>query len=353
MFTKLIERFKKIDFSGMDVVSSTATERSIIGKSTGKYFMTIVSIYLIISMNGWDPIADFNHMLSTAIPSGFGQIVIQIIASFLTADLLYKLIHHLVTYKHCLDWRSANKNIWVKGLWLHIHDKKKVRVGVVDIDQDFYSIKVEGYNVSPKAYNMDESRWRHLLGRIVQTGNQYTIYGYYENKHGFDGTKGGMHEFDILNTKDDKYPMQMKGFFRDLINSKGQDIANSVGEIFLFRLTEATPYYHKIIDNESGLISYDRLVDEITKYMEKKEKFNEFRKHHPQDRIVQDDYFDAEFFAYINDPFLRKLETVLNKYEQQQKEEKTKKEEIEQSKDISTVEFEKSFNIKSTITIEQ
>lgn len=346
MFSKLIERLKRIDFSGMDVVSSTATEHRKIGQTTGKYFMTVVSIYLIISMNGWNPIADFNSFLSEMIPSGFGQIVVQIITMFLSADLLYKIIQHFVTYKHCLEWRSANKNIWVKGLWLHIHDKKKVRVGVVDIDQDFYSITVEGYNVSPKSYNMDESRWTHLLGRIVKTDNQHTIYGYYENKHGFDGTKGGMHEFDILNTSNNQYPIQMKGFFRDLINSKGQDISNSVGEIFLYRLTEETPYYHKIIDNKSGLISYDRLVDEITKYMEKKAKFNEFRKHHPQEKLVQDDYFDAEFFAYINDPFLRKLETVLNKYEQQQKEEK------EQSKDVNVVEFEKSFNIKNIITIE-
>lgn len=310
MFMKDIQLKKeKVD---MDSISSTANEHKKIAKEAGAQFMTAVTIYMMFSVNGWDPITYISEYITQWIPNNFGQILVQVLAMFFTATEVYQWIYKRVEQKHYRIWKNNQKNLWVKGVWLHVHDKKKVRVGDVIIQQDFYTIGVTGHNVGvPQAFSLQEvedssldyAKWEYQMAKIFNhaSGDNHTLKGYYENGRARGQTKDGMHIFDNIEGNN---PTYMEGRFGDVVIEGEQEVANSVGELYLYRLSKDCPYYSYIIDKKEQNVNYHQLVLLINEF--KRARFEQ----------VYGDIVTADFYQKIaHDPYLLKVVSVLKKYE--------------------------------------
>lgn len=73
------------------------------------------------------------------------------IGSIIINAMSYGLIQFIVSRVYQAVWKKKNKNIWFGGTWLHIHDKANgsIRIGTVNIKQDYYSVAVTGLNIKP------------------------------------------------------------------------------------------------------------------------------------------------------------------------------------------------------------
>lgn len=292
----------------MNKISSTAEHHTKISAEAGNFYMTIVTIYLMFTVNGWDPITYVSQLVTKWIPNNFGQILVQVCAMFFSAKVVYDLIYQYVENNHVEKWQEVNKDIWIKGTWLHIHDKPNVRVGDVLIKQDFYTISVDGHNLAlPKVDNvsqitidsLDESDWNYSMAKIVDDEGENTLHGYYTSLHG-SKKKTGMHTLTFTSVKD--FPIFMTGTFGDVVEEDGQEVKNALGQLRLHKLVPECPYYGKVMDNKTGRVDYYSLVILINEFYEARQKAKK----------GLDPEF-KEYDTYIKDPFMRDITDVIEK----------------------------------------
>lgn len=309
ILVKLFRKLLKVQPSDMDAISSTAKYRSKIAEEAGSIYMVGVTIYLMFSINGWDPIVYISNKLSSWIPNEFGQVLLEVCLMFLSAKVVYDVIYKLVEDKNFNQWREENKDIWIKGTWLHIHDKAKVRIGDVLINQDLYTISVDGYNLAlPQATSkseisgdvLDVSDWYYSMAKIVDDEGENTLHGYYASIHGRK-RKTGMHTLTFGEMKD--YPVFMSGSFGDVVEENGQEVSNALGNLRLHKLTPDCPYYERIFKKTTGRVDYYQLVLVINEFYEARQRV--IRGEDPQFENY-DAYMDDEFMKDITDVIKRR-----------------------------------------------
>ena len=308
ILVKLFRKLLKVQPSDMDEISSTAKYRSKIAEEAGSIYMVGVTIYLMFSINGWDPIVYISNKLSSWIPNEFGQVLLEVCLMFLTAKVVYDVIYKLVEDKNFNQWKEENKDIWIKGTWLHIHDKAKVRTGDVIISQDLYTISVDGYNLAlPQAKNrseitnstLDVSDWYYSMAKIVDNEGENILHGYYSSIHGRK-RKSGMHTLTFGETKGS--PVFMSGSSGDVVEENGQEVSNALGNLRLHKLEPTCPYYHRIINKETGRVDYEELVLFI----------NEFYEAYQKAKNNLDPEFE-NYDIYIEDKYLKDIVDVIDR----------------------------------------
>lgn len=182
-----------------------------------------------------------------------------VIAAFL--GLICWRIYKRVLRKKKDKWKDDHKEIWVEGLWLSIHFKDSIRIGTVEIMQEFDLIEATGKNTSPKGYGTDEiTTWSYDMGRVINNiaGVRFDYIGCYSaTKAGNPTEIKGLHMAAMTrNDKDSVY--EMSGFFGDVISNKddAKKVSAKHGQFYLFK---ASPDCERHLRNKNGVIDYNEL----------------------------------------------------------------------------------------------
>lgn len=225
----------------------------------------ITALYLLLIGNGIDPVAAVASFLSGLIPTSTQVITavleggMEIVGFFGIQSMVYTaVLRHTET-----EWAKSNKEMLLQGKWLHIHDKDNVRIGVVDIEQNFTQLKVKAFNInplSPSISNKGRTKWSYITCKLYPrelTGIEF--FGSYAARKA-DGTiNQGIHIFHTMDVSSETgIPMYLNGNFCDsfrVSEREVDDISDRKGEIHLFRMT---PALEEIIYNCNG-VDYVRL----------------------------------------------------------------------------------------------
>ncbi len=137
----------------------------------------------------------------------------------------------------------GKQKIWIKGLWLHIHVKKEIRVGTVEIRQNFNTINAKGHNIRPKTAESEtppkETTWFYTLCKVVDDDSARDFIGCYQASNiSQQTTKDGIHVMQIIGC-DSKtgFANRMVGVFRDTVRISPDsvvDIGNQAGQLYFF-----------------------------------------------------------------------------------------------------------------------
>ena len=326
-------RINQID---MKKISSTAERYTAIADQTGNIYMVLVSLYLMFSVNGWDPISYVSGLITQWIPNNFGQILVQVCVMFITAKVVYDVIYEWIKQEHFRIWLEENKDIYIDGTWLHIHDKEKVRTGDVIISQDFYTISVDGHNIAlPNVEtqshitieNLDESDWNYTMAKIVDDEGENTLHGYYASTHGTN-KKTGVHTLTFTSVKG--FPIFMSGTFHDLVEAKEQKKTDALGDLRLYKLTEDCFYYDQIVDIDKGRVNYKKLLLLVKDFYNARKEMIEKNK---------TDFKDYDKF--LNDPYMSDITDIIKKhgwYVVPEKEKKETTKETTETNEVKTIE---------------
>ncbi len=161
-------------------------------------------------------------------------------------------------------WIRENSVEWIQGKWLHIHDKNNnsVRVGWVDIKQNYDNISAKSMNFdaekmsvshkedeTPVNWKINTTEWSYVSAQINDetAKNKLLLQAfYYAEKKDEDGNvkeeNNGMHSLMIdLNDSKMHEPVFMHGFFGDvnsLEREKNDNTYLSCGRIWMYRMTK-------------------------------------------------------------------------------------------------------------------
>lgn len=209
----------------MKKMSTTEKNKSIynyIYTISGLILVFIIEIYLQLCANG----------IKLFTVPGYENKVVNILIEFcihwIVFSGMYILIYKIVSILTAQIWIRKNKNIWIAGTWLHIHEKDKVRVGIVKIEQDYYNIKAQAMNMDPTKNDKlsDFTTWSYCMAQVnhvtedVGRGFSGFYYAYKNNK----GEKNyGIHRLTIICNKTG-YPSFLHGNFYDTFKIKSNVI---------------------------------------------------------------------------------------------------------------------------------
>lgn len=220
----------------------------------------MVQIYMIFLANGINP-ADFTFIKNDVLRSVL-QFSVQIIGFAIINLIIYTCFSQLEKRK----WLKNNKHKWLNGEWLHIHDKKNIRIGTVTIEQNYYDIKVKGINMAPNVAELSgykRTSWKYLSTRLYPpslTGIEF--FGCYAAKKATGEINQGIHIFDDIISNQSGYPIKLIGNFSDtfkLIDEKVSNINDKMGALYFFKMT---PKIKSYIYDETG-INYSKLENII------------------------------------------------------------------------------------------
>lgn len=240
----------------LDKIGLANTEYKMISKITISIFAVFLEVYILIVINYTDI---FNFSM---VENFFLKISLQVAVHLFVFSVSYTAIYKTVKKIYIMYWIHCNKNIWIKGIWLHIHVKDEIRIGTVKFKQNFHDIEADGHNIYPDGLGYDswrETKWRYLFGKIKDRNVRYTdLIGIYRaGRAGSQDTKDGIHSLEIDDAKPGQYTTSMKGLFKDTVK-KGDIIVNDkTGDLFLFRVDEELLNYLRSKSN--GSIDYDKL----------------------------------------------------------------------------------------------
>lgn len=226
----------------MDNLNASIQRYAKVGLVTLVFVLTVVQVYNAV---------DLNRCLLSFFTTK-NAIIIKIIISILEDVLfgvLYLIIFKLVYYIITIIWIRKHRSIYVRGKWLHIHKKDDIRIGVVNIKQDFYTIGATGYNVSPNLPNYyspnKHTVWKYLLGHVNFDETARDVTACYEAvKTNCNITNNGMHTLTI-SVGTDGYPIKMDGYFSDTvrIDENKINIDNHHGQLYMFRMSKEIEKY--------------------------------------------------------------------------------------------------------------
>ena len=212
--------------------------------------------YDIVGPTGYFRKTVFKDLFSIEIFSDtFDLIVENVILTVLFIQLLL-----VIRFLNQKLWIKNNKNIWVNGFWLHIHEKNDstIRVGYVKLTQSFDSINAEAENYDAfDILNPDKrTSWGYYNAQI----DNQQLRGFYHSVKANQKKNSGMHCLDIVKRRYD-YPTEMRGYFGDnyiLDSDKISDIQEHkqhCGRLTLIRMTKEQEEF--LVEN--GCVSSDKL----------------------------------------------------------------------------------------------
>lgn len=184
--------------------------------------------------------------------------------------LIATLIFLVVFGYEKLQWKKKYKSIWVGGLWLSIHVKEngKIRIGTVEIDQDFHQIKAKGINVSPSIYEGEgeyKTEWNYQMGEVTKHDGSLRYIGCYKAYKDIakdDTYNSGIHTLKNFSSGS-KDIRRMEGRFNDVVKmKKGSiepiDTTEHCGQLYLFRI-EPDCERHLRNSSEKNGIDFEKL----------------------------------------------------------------------------------------------
>lgn len=191
--------------------------------------------------------------------------VLQVIVQLVFFSIIYIVIYTLVKNFYFLLWKRKNKKNWIKGSWLQIHVKNDLRIGTVEIAQNFNTIEANGHNFTPKGHktsnNKKETTWKYLLANVKDEKNARDFIGCYTADDISNQTsKDGVHVLQIMGV-DNKtgYANYMVGGFRDtfkITDKNAADAGDHAGELYFYRMSNKCKRYLY----EDHNFRYDRLI---------------------------------------------------------------------------------------------
>lgn len=243
----------------MDDIGATNQHYKAISNIAMTLTLALLQAYLMLIFSGID-LVNFSMISNDVI-----RYVVQVFVQLVAFVVIYSAVYAAVKAVYCSRWIGSHKDIWVQGLWLHIHMKNGVRIGTVEIKQNFYTIKAEGHNICPKDKagklpQKKDTTWNYTLSKVADDASARDFIGCYTaNELGSQTKKDGIHVLKILTPAKGHFPSQMAGCFRDTCKISEQGITNvgdHAGELFLFKLSPAMQ--HRLCD-ENGF-RYDLLA---------------------------------------------------------------------------------------------
>ena len=189
----------------------------------------------------------FKHELIEDI---WDYILENVIIGFVCARILFTIQN-----KKEKNWIKEHRDYWLKGKWLHIHEKNNntIRVGYVDFTQSYDSIAAvsRNYDAEDITDDLKTTDWHYVNAQINHDeDNNYGLRAFYSAKKKGNGERNnGMHKLDITNRGENGIPIEMAGSFGD-VNTFDVDShisANekylSCGRIRMYRMTAEQEKY--------------------------------------------------------------------------------------------------------------
>ena len=245
----------------MDNIGKTSKHYKNISSISVSILIVFLQAYLMLIFSGID-LYNFSMLENNMIEKNVLQIFIQLVLF----SIIYFIIYISVKKVYCFFWKINNKNSWVRGTWLHIHVKNDLRIGTVEIKQNFNTINAKGHNITPKGQrsnlNKSDTTWTYILCKVIDDKTVRDFVGCYTAQDiKNQATKDGMHVLQILGV-DNKtgYANRMVGGFRDTFRIDGEissDIGDHVGQLFFFRISDKCKKY--LYDDK--IFRYDKLSD--------------------------------------------------------------------------------------------
>ena len=208
---------------------------------TATAFLTLVDLYCILFNN------TVEEFFWGKIESIMVRKILQFVLYFLVFNLLYRIVLRGVCTYMEQRWIRHHKDLWIRGKWLHIHEKAdgSIRIGVVTIQQNFYEIKVDAKNMSyPEEKGSVNTNWEYHSAKLSEERGSYNVIGCYEAiKDGIDQGNQGIHALKIRNRDGKGYPRELSGKFSDTFRKektggKSVDLGDHCGKLTLFWMTE-------------------------------------------------------------------------------------------------------------------
>lgn len=217
----------------MKIIDKTTNLSKRIFILSSTLFLAAVQIYLIALSCGLDWFS-FSSVENS--PVRFLLSVLVQIVLFATA---YSIIYFCVDKIFSAIWIHNNHKLWIEGVWLHIHIKNKIRIGKVEMSQDFYDVRARGLNIDP-VVGGNETYWSYYMAKVRDDITPEDFIGWYAAKK----TDSGVHNNGIhlltFNYDNNDFPHEMHGHFRDTFQITNDsvsdtDISEHIGRLILFR----------------------------------------------------------------------------------------------------------------------
>lgn len=207
--------------------------------------MFLLTIYFVFLNYGFDFLSiDFIKNETLKI---IADVLIQFLGTVGINVCIYGLVYKFFEFR----WKKDNKDIYIKGEWLTIHNKENVRIGVANIQQSFKTIKAEAYNISPNVDGIKQkpkSNWEYsCVSLSPQQLVGIRFLGCYISKKDSESIMG-VHQIDLIDINEniDKYPYMMSGKFCDTVKNSGKKLINvndNIGEIYFYKMTPEIKKY--------------------------------------------------------------------------------------------------------------
>lgn len=235
----------------MDKVGKTNEIYKEIYQKSFSAVMIVMTIYTVLRSVFSDAIEIWNT------ESLFLTIILNIL-SVIPASAICYIVYKCIYVLTVRCWVNEHKNIYVKGVWLHIHAKETIRVGRVKINQNFYSITAKnGLNVSPEIDEINPNHectdWEYYMGEVFDDTTVRDFIGCYKAKrHRTDIQNDGIHVLQIVKCDNKGFPIYLRGRFSDTVKITKEDVISTeehAGELFLFRPSKKLMDYLNNVDD--------------------------------------------------------------------------------------------------------
>lgn len=219
--------------------------------SSSAIMLIVLQLYLLLISNGVDLI-NFSFLGSNSKESIFWRFVFQIIGFSVINIVIYWLVFVIVKF----SWLMKNKDKIIQGMWLSIHDKDNVRIGIVNIEQSFLDITVEGFNISPNDPSIPDkgkTEWNYITATMNPEGLGRTkLFGCFTSQRPDRTTNQGIHTFNTLSYKNG-YPVKMNGIFLNTLTFSDNDVTDVKDQKGYITLYKLSPKMEHDLCNEYGI----------------------------------------------------------------------------------------------------
>lgn len=179
--------------------------------------------------------------------------LLDFIFEWVAFSFLFVFFKWLIIKGYKFLWIKSHLDIYVDGQWIVVHEKSTVRIGIADIEQDFFDVQANAFNINTnKTDNTKKTQW-HYIGTAFKPdiNSDIRFIGSYLACRKDEPSKQGIQMYNEFEF-DDKCLVRMKGEFGDVLRAKNgmssQDANDKTGKIHMYKLTKKLREY---IDFES------------------------------------------------------------------------------------------------------
>lgn len=172
------------------------------------------------------------------------SVIISMIVSSVFSLFIYKCVY---SYKE-KKWIRDNKELWIKGTWFCIHIKDTIRIGKIEIQQNFNTIAASCMNIAlnttqESIVDLKITNWKYYVAKIRSAEDGPDLIGCYNATNSAGISNDGIHSLNLTSKDKDGFPNQFSGFFSDTFktvngSTNTLNIADHSGQLFLFKPTK-------------------------------------------------------------------------------------------------------------------